>query len=286
MRKFLMFTFIAILAPVILFAFLGCMQKPDHTPDYGPQVAMEDIQKAVFDNVPPNPLGMKLDQYVSIDLTQVIDTRPPVTLSQKMDKIVAYDPTTNPSEIKWTFLVDTNELNENGVWQNSKQYYDLVYQKDSQKSLSFSQDIRATPSKMTAYTLKALAAEDATKPVKVTYHNLQREDGYMPVPLLVQNRPDCGGVKDCTKGLRFIRISFDRVIWDTEVHGTKTSFRVTHSPDIPTYLVGWGDPEGLSFSNQFQFCMQTWLELSEGQQKQVVPVQQCADMRDFQFGHD
>jgi hypothetical protein len=120
----------------------------------------------------------------------------------------------------------------------------------------------------------------------VTYHNLKREEGYTAVPLLVKNKSDCGGVKDCNKGLRFLRVSFDRVIWDSDDHGNKTTYHITYSPDIPTYIADWSHPEGMYPTNQLQFCVQSWVEVTSGNQTQVVPVQQCADMRDFQFGHD
>jgi hypothetical protein len=108
----------------------------------------------------------------------------------------------------------------------------------------------------------------------------------MPVPVLVKSKPDCGGVKDCDKGLRYTKVTFDQVVWDSEDHGTRTKYTITYSPDIPTHIMDWSHPEGIYPTNQFQFCAQTWIEIDNGTQKQVVPVQQCANMRDFQFGHD
>lgn len=280
MKKILLLTAFAILVPLVLFGFLGCMKKPDHTPDYGPQVSFEDIQKTAADNVPPDPMTIKLGRYISIDVTQVIDTQSPMTLSQKLDTVTAYNDT--PTEIQWTFEVTMNELGTDGVWKKSIQNFDLVYEKNNKQSQASTFESPAQ-TKMSSYSLKALQTSDTSSPVKVTYHNLKREDGFMPVPLLVKNRPDCGGVPNCDNGLRYIQISFDRVVWDSEDHGNKTHYTITYSPDIPAYVADWSHPDGIYLTNQIKFCAQTWIEIEGNGQKQVVPVQQCADMRDFHF---
>lgn len=280
MKKFAWLTMLAILLPVLLFGFIGCMKKPDHTPNYGPEVTWEDIQKAAINDMPPDPMQMKEGQYTSIDITQTIDVQMPMTLSQRLDRILKRTDTTTEANLE--FEVKLNELDASGTWKQSIDYPKLSILKDSAQSTV--QNVQAKSAKIGAMSLKALKATDQQTPVKVTYHNLEREDGFMPVPILVQNQPDCGGLKDCAKGLRYMRLSFDRVVWETDAKGTKTAYRITFSPDIPTYVADWNDPEGLAPSNQFQFCFQTWLEIQNGSQTQVVPVQQCADMRDFQHG--
>lgn len=281
MKKFAWLTALAILLPVIVFGFLGCMKKPDHTPDFGPEVTWEDIQKTAVNDMPPDPLNMKEGQYTSIDVTQAIDTQVPITLSQRLDHVLKR--TDTESEALLEFEVKSNELDASGTWKQSIDYPKLTMEKTTTTANSVDKS-QPQSSKIGAMSLKALKASDEEAPVKITYHNLKREDGFMPVPILVKNRPDCGGVKDCDRGLRFMRLSFDRVVWENDTKGTKTAYRITYSPDIPTYVSDWNDPEGLFPSNQFQFCYQTWMEFTSGSQTQVVPVQQCADMRDFQHG--
>jgi hypothetical protein len=276
---------LAILIPLFLFTVIGCMKKPDHTPNYGPEVTIDEIQKVALDSIPPDPSKIKLGQYISIDVTQVIDTQAPVTLSQKLDSVTKYDAVKDPLYVLMTFQVKMNELSNTGQWLTSVQEYDMALEKDRNIPLGLSAQGRNPSAQMGSYSLKALKKAEASSPVRVTYHNLKREEGFIPVPPLVKSRPDCGGVQNCERGLRYLRLSFDKVIWEND-EGTKTSYRVVYSPDIPTYIADWSNPDGIYPTNQFQFCAQTWLKIQNGEQNQVVPVRQCADMRDFQFGRD
>jgi hypothetical protein len=287
MKKIIWFSLLAILVPVLVFGFLGCMKKPDHTPNYGPEVTFTDIQKAAVNEVPPDPESMKAGQYVSLETTQVLDTQSPVTLAQRLDELTSRSTAEDEKQtglIKWLFTITLNELSPTGQWQQS-------VDKDRQLSMEVASSTTVSPQNSTMsakapigiYSLKALQTSDEQAPVKITYHNLKREDGFLPVPILVKKKADCGGVKDCDRGLRFMRLSFDRVIWDSDDHGTKTTYRITYSPDIPTYIADWSNPEGIYPTNQYEFCAQTWIEVDNGTQKQVVPVQQCKDIRDFQF---
>ena len=181
------------------------------------------------------------------------------------------------------------ERNSSGAWQVSQQSYGpLCYAVTDDACGANPAEAPApvtpvTSKSLKAYTLEGVRASDTAAPFKVTYHNLKREDGFMPVPQVVASRPDCGGVKNCSQGLRFVRVSFDRVVWETAEKGTKTNYRFTYSSDIPTYVYDWL-PGDVYPTNQIDSCAQTWVEVSNGTQTQVVPVRECMEITDFQFG--
>lgn len=290
-NRIIWLTLVAILAPVIVFGFLGCMKKPDHTPDYGPEVTFAQIQEAWENDMPPETLTMRKGQYVSIDVVQVIDHQAPVLLSQRLDEITdRADVVGGPSQdqtlaVSWDFSVVRNDLQADNTWKQSKDYPRLELDLSEADVQSFAAKATGTPAKG-IYTLSGLRTLDNETPLKITYHNLKREDGFMPVPVDVKNQADgdCGGLANCDRGLRYMQISFDRVVWDRPDKGIKTTYKISYSADIPTYIFDWSNPDDIYPTNQLQFCAQTWLELESGSQTQIIPVLQCANMRDFQHG--
>ena len=286
MKKVTLLTLIAILIPLIVFGFLGCMKKPDTTPNFGPEVSFADIQKVAVIDTPPDPETIKKGQYISLDVTQTIDQQPSITLSQRSDEVTLRDDS-DPTRIEWNFHVKMNELDSTQHWKSWEQDFPIAYSKAQVANLQVKTKSNMPGGRISAYSMKALSTDDQTQP-KVTYHNLSRIDGYLPVPSIVQSHPNCGGVRDCAKGLRYTKITFDRVVWDSDNHGNITTYSITYSPDIPTYIADWSDPSSeypsTYPSNQLQFCAQTWIDVENNGQTQSVPVQQCADIRDFQFG--
>lgn len=286
MKKIIAITALAILLPLVLFGFIGCMKKPDHSPNYGPEVSWEQIQKVWNLDTPPEPLSMKPGQYVSLNYTQVIDVQSPLAFRQRSDEVKSR--TEDPEQIEWIFHTKENILDfESGQWKSSEQDQEpLYYLKNEAQPASLS--LKATgvkpQSHIKVFSLQALKAVDQTTPQKITYHNLHREDGFLPVPQIVRNKPNCGGVLNCEQGLRFMRISFDRVVWESAEKGIKTTYRITYSPDMPTYIYDWTHPNDKFPTNQYQFCAQTWLNVTSGSQNQIVPVMECAEVVDFQFG--
>lgn len=286
MKKIFFLTLMAIFLPLILFAFVGCMKKPENKADYGPEVPMNEIRKAVDAVAPPDLYSMRKGQFVSIDESQVIDTQLPLTYYQRLDKVVGYDVVGDITTL--TFDITTNELVD-GKWvpfslSNIPVSYkntSILFQSTDVKSLA------TRTKKSSGLSLMSLKKQDEEVKKKVTYHNLTQETGVMPVPPAVSKQTDCGGLSElaCKNGLRYIQVKFDRVIWDTEDHGTKTAMTFIYSADAPTYVYSWDDMNALEITNQIKTCAQTWVELDAGGgNKQTVPVLQCAEVRDFHFG--
>ena len=279
-----------LLVLVTSLSLTSCMKKPDHTPDYGPEVEFTEIQKAANFDMPIAPETIKKGQRVSIDVFQVVDVQSPTTLWQRSDEVT--ESTEDTGAYHWKFDVQLRERDSAGQWKVSDQNYgpfcwEKVEDNGACKATS-TQSVSAVPyspssKPLKAYTLEGMHALDAAKPYKVTYHNLKREDGFLPVPQVVAKRADCGGVKNCEQGLRFVRISFDIVEWTSEDHGVRTNARFTYSSDIPTYIYDW-IPGRVYFTNMIENCQQTWIEVSDDTHTQVVPVRECMEITDFQFG--
>lgn len=286
--------------------FLGCMKKPDLKPDYGPEVALDQIQKAVSDSSFSDPTTIYKDQYVSLDQIQVIDTQMPMTVYQRLDQVTNRQE--DSSYYYLSFHVHQNELQSGGTFKESQQDFNnlvLAKPENSQtqtaeinKAPTISDSINKSEVQITGTnndqvvtkqiyqpaSVGAIKKMDSNSSVRITYHNLSKTTATIPVPNIVRQKPNCGGVKECDKGLRLYIISFDRVVWDADDHGIKTNYRFTYSPDIPTYVHDWDDMAGLYFTNQYETCMQTWLEVTQQGQTQVVPVRQCIGVSDFKFG--
>ncbi len=277
MKKVILLTGLAILIPILVFGFLGCMKKPETKPDYGPTVSLTQINKAVSQSTPVAPLTIKKGQFVSIDFTQVIDTQGITVLAQRLDEVLtAAD---QPTAVNWSFRVTLREYFPNGTSKSSVQTYNLAYQKAVPATAPQSGTVASLGEvqKFSApLSLSSLAKADASVPTKITYHNLVQEEG------ILKDGACIGSL--CRNGLRYLKVSFDRVIWEDEERGTKTKFSIIYSPDVPTYISDWAIPEEMYLSNQVQFCTQTWIEITNGNQKQSVPVKQCSEMRDFLFG--
>jgi hypothetical protein len=260
------------------------MKKPDHTPDYGPEVEFSEVEKASKVDMPIAPEMIKTGQYVSVDVYRVIDVQSPDTIWQRRDDVTAQ--TEEPGSFHWTFNVQLKERNSSNQWQISEvKYGPLCYEKVYKSgacSSAATQSYQPTKS-IRSFTTQGIREMDAAQPYKITYHNLKREDGFLPVPQPVSNKPDCGGVKNCTQGLRFVRVSVDRVVWEDENKGTKTSYSFTYSTDIPTYVYDWL-PGDVYPTNLIESCAQTWVEVKSDTQTQVVPVRECMEVTDFQFG--
>lgn len=284
MKRLISLSLMAALLPAAFFIFTGCMKKPETTRDYGPEASLDDIQKAISDDAPMDLNKLKAGQYVSIDETQVVNTQIPATIAQRVDEITGFADL--PTYVSLDFKVTWRDY-VNGAWKESTQPFTLAIGKGADvaaTSSSKSLQTLTTSRSAAQVSIQSLQKMDAAAPLKVTYHNLKREIGRVPVPEIVKSHPNCGGVENCAAGLRYLQVSFDRVIWESEDNGTKTTFKITYSQDIPPYIHDWDDTSTLYFTNQLQTCAQTWLTVSDGDQSQIVPVLQCLDVRDFKFG--
>ncbi len=290
MKRILFLTVIAITLPLILFAFVGCMKNPELKADYGPKVTSEKIGEALNEGAELRPETIKMDQYVSLEGYMGIDTRPPETTYQRLDEVVKYEQPVQDGKIYSvaTFNVTTREL-VNGGWKEYKLgNLGLVVDVKPVATTAF----QSRDTKESGLTIQSIQRLAAAAPEKYTFHNLTKESGVMPVPAAVSSRPDCGGLPEmvCRNGLRYVKVKFDQVYWETPDHGIKTAFTLISSSDVPTYIESWDNlnPEdnSLRVTNQIKGCGQTWMELSDGTNKQTVPVMNCMELRDFQFGHD
>lgn len=281
--------------------FMGCMKKPELKPDYGPEVSIDKIQGAVSQHSFADATSIYKGQYVSLDQTQVIDTQMPMTVYQRLDQVKDRQEDSNYYYL--SFHVKQNEYQSGGTFKQSEQDYNNLVLAKEQSTQALDSKQSATPENQTTSVQQVLDSStyvpqqvfqptsvgkiktmDSGSTLKVTYHNLSESNITIPVPSNIRQKPNCGGVKNCDAGLRLYVVSFDRVVWDADDHGIKTTYRFTYSPDIPTYIHDWDNLGGLYFTNQFETCMQIWMEITQNNQTQTVPVRQCIGVSDFQFG--
>jgi len=306
MKKILFITFLAVIIPFIVFGFIGCVKAPKTTIDYGPEISAADVQAAVTDaivNVAPSaPLSIRTNQYVYIEHSQALDIYNPIIISQRGDTITAR--TDTDTTFSLGIDIQLNELQSDGTMKFSRSHSDLPnLPKTSPPPSSLTVVSSAiTPSSTSSsmpsiqalttpqliniqdYSVQSVKAQATAPDPTVTYHNLKKTSGIMPVPDLVKARTDCGGITNCSAGIRFIQLNFDRVVWDSSGNGTKTSIQYIFSPDVPTYVYDWDNSDDLFFTTQLSQCAQQWIAQTSSGTTRYIPVRDCRDLQDFRFG--
>lgn len=300
----------AISAVLTIFFSTSCMKKPDHTPDYGPEVPLSEIQKASNTGMPAIPDVIKKDQKISIDWYRVIQTNSPITFFQRADQV-----TLSQSKVSsdggpgfcWSFSVKQRQLDfGTNTWKEAIDLFGPLAYPSAQLTdctspapaelkinslLGIDLSSPVKPMDLRGFTIKGLAAEaQAAEPtVHYTYHKLVREEGTMPLlPALTQNpgwcaRFDSSGKPLCPQQLRFVRIGFDRVTHKDGQKDIKVTYRFTYSSDVPTYIYDW-QPGEIFLTNQLESCIQMWVEVKDGDNVQNVPMRECMEVTDYQFG--
>lgn len=306
MKKIFFITFLAVVVPLIVFGFMGCVKAPSTNIDYGTEASEQSVTDAVNNAVstaaPTNPLSINKDQFVYIEHTQALDIYEPALISQRGDTVTDRTDTTTTFDLG--IDIQLNELQSDGTMKMSRSHSDLPLNKPVPASASVPPDASAVPQtddhqlwikKLTTpklvniqdYSWGSLKKKDATTPAptdpKVTYYNLQTSSGVMPVPALVQARTDCGGLPKCDT-IRFASVSFDRVVWDDAGNGTKTSIQYVFSPDVPTYVYDWANTDVMFFTTQISECAQQWVAQTTNGTVRYIPVRDCRNLLDFRFG--
>lgn len=303
-------------ALLLLSSLSSCMKKPDHTPDYGPEVPLSEIQKASNTGIPALPDVIQKNQKISIDWFRVIQTNSPITFYQRADTVTLSNAVTSSDGgpgFCWDFYVYQRQLDFNtNVWKEAKDTFSLAYpspkltncthavpnasgspEVNLAQALDFQLMNRPSlaPSGIRALTVQGLAfeAQAADPDIKYTYHKLIRETGEIPLlPALSQNPGWCGrydgnGQPLCPQQLKYVRIGFDRVTHRSGDKDVKVTYRFTYSSDVPTYIYDW-QPGEIFLTNQLESCVQMWVDVKEGDNSQNIPLRECMQVTDFQFG--
>lgn len=265
--RILIITLVAISIPLLLFGVVGCMKKPDHTPDYGPEVPFSKIEEALDELGVSDPMTIEAGEFAYVERTQVLDNSSPFLTLQRADTITEKTETST----QYVFKIVT-ELNEwiDGAMRSSKTESTATLDKPDLNAAG-----RTAPRQgvkpydnQTRISIRSLGPSSEEDEGDYTFHNLKKEVSLVPIPELVQQRPDCGGLSDCTKSLRALEVSFDRVDWSKSEQGDRTAFKFIVSPDVPY------------FASQLLGCAQAWIDI-EGR---LYPLLQCEEIRDFKFG--
>jgi len=200
-----------------------------------------------------NATDIQQGQYVFFEEESYVSTNAPRIIAQTLQEIT--DVVAGPSETRLTLHQTIREL-VNDQWHTSQTSYSLVAQN--------------------------LLFKGLTKPLnhEVKYFNFKSQTGYMPVPQAVQQQPDCGGIANCSQGMRFFQVNFDRFYWETPYdQPVKHSFELIFSPDMPL-LLEMNDSAHFSLSQMFRGCTQgTFID----QANQVHVLRNCQAVSDFSF---
>lgn len=298
MKKIATLTLIAILLPMLVFAFLGCVKKPDHVPNFGKQVTFDDVQsaikEAVVDFAPTEELLIKEGQFTYLEMVQNIDVQSPLLIMQRGDTVV--DLGSDAQFNKLDFVIELNERTASGSMNFSRfpsclrvekptgQFFTCPDEPPSPSShqASSNEEIKE-PIAMPDLSFVKILKNDLRPYEKITYHNLVKEYGTELYPDLVRQRPNCGGAANCETGMRYMKVQYDAILWDTEDHGIKTIMQYYFSPNVPTYIYDWANPGDIFPARIYRECVQQWVKVQNGDSTREVPVRQCRELKDFKF---
>lgn len=117
--------------------------------------------------------------------------------------------------------------------------------------------------------LRAIMTQTQSTDIHWTFHNLAVTDTKIPLPSMVNVRPDCGGrTGPCGAPLNAKEITWDQVDWTSEQYPVKYSFNLIFSKEVPY------------FATLLMSCITTTIPFNE----QRISVMQCENVRDFSFG--
>lgn len=274
-----------------VFSFLSCMKKPDHTPDFGPSVEAEKVQSALDEVGTVDPVTIKKCEFVSIDTYKSYDTITPAIIKQTAKTVTNVKEETD--KYIFTVIKATKILSE-GTWKdpvNETLFLELskgteasssnnvsttnfrnnetgVYSKlISNLKLSIKNKFPYSQSANDGFIFHKLDGRTGV-PGTYTFHNLKKEYTTVPIPIAVKNSANCGGLDNCERPLRAIKVSVDQVYWETADKGDKITFQYIATPDAPF------------FASKLSTCAQAWVDY----QGRVISITECDEVSDFKFG--
>lgn len=286
---------------VLLIAATSCLKPPSLSDDNGPEVAPDEVQKAVlsaWDNADFN--SIKLNEFLYVEQDQKISTLDPKVVYKEASQIIAR--TENTDTIDYKFLVRSQAM-ENGNFKPVTSYEDNISVTKTSPSVTDSPTTSAIQGKGlpgsvdelqksmangtvgvrsgtgTSHFLGVLMVQNMLSAcVKsdnwdVTCHNLQTSEGVMSPPTGVSSQQNCAGIPNCQ--IRYKKVAFDLVVnFKEEDSGNtrteKVVYEMTFSPDVP-YL-----------SRLTEFCYQGMVPTSS----QKVLVKICNRVQNFEPGQN
>ena len=287
---------------LLLVTATSCLKPPSLSDDNGPEVAADEVQKAVleaWDNADFN--SIKLNEYVYVEQDQKISTLDPKVVYKEASQIIAR--TENVDTIDFKFLVRSQAM-ENGSFKPVTSYESDISSPKSATSISdfvrmaSKSEDTALPNSLDElqksmadgsvglrsgaganHYLGVLTVQNMlgacvkSENWDVTCHNLKTSEGLMAPPTGVSGQQNCGGIPNCQ--IRFKKVSFDLVVKFTEegsntARTEKVAYDMTFSHDVP-YL-----------SRLMEFCYQGLVPTAT----QKVLVKLCNRVQNFQAGQN
>jgi hypothetical protein len=270
MKKIVFGTALAIFLPALFFALTGCMKKPDHTPDYGQEYSVQQVNSALTKLGQAEPTTIKNGEFRYYVITQAIDQQPSSILFD-----IGRTVTGVREDARYVYVDYIDQIREfkpTEVVSSTEQARDKAFEKPGAVAPQL-QALREQAKTIAVSSERGISRANAQE-VRLTYHNLSEEAGFIPFDGITScqgfrsSNCSCNSQNQCLATLRVLRVKFDEVVWETQDRGTKTTYDVLVSPDVPY------------FSQQISLCIQQWMDLVG----RTVPVTQCQEVRRFNFG--
>jgi hypothetical protein len=277
---FLIHAFLALLAPFLIFALVGCESKMDgDTVDYGPAIPFSQISNAILQGVQNiDPAESKKGAFVHYSTKQYLAAGKVVSIASDTGLTVTQR-VESPAGVTLTLVEKKFIYRRPGesAQEESREYtLEFPTLNSTNDSFAASDESSITPLSSSAV-VSALQAR-MNSGAQVTFHNLVTSTRQVPAPAAVQSQPGCLGLPGCLITLH--QVSFDQVVRDAE--GTqRIHFDFYVSPNIPQISGFNMSPVFPFYQGLFKSCVTLMVAVGDGRSKTLLS--ECQEVENFRF---
>ncbi len=290
MKRILLISLLIILLTPLIFSVIGCVKPPETKVEYGPEIPNADISAKLKTLPTPDSYGIYKNQSSEFRMIQSIrDVQSPTVLRKIKNTVLDRQEFPEDKLINYRVLSQFSDF-EDGEFQDYARIIDVpLKMKSGTQSAETTDEVMSkleTPVQMMKnsfqsfsqiFTLENSSDSTASSPpkiVKVTYHNLKSTNKEMDPPAHIQSTKNCAGIPHCK--IQVHEVSFDRVLWTSDGRGTKSTFTLAVSKDVPYAVMPSGEE---IFPGLISQCSQAMVKI---QGRQFL-LNQCLQLIDFEF---
>lgn len=290
MKRILLISLLIILLTPLLFSMIGCVKPPETKVEYGPEVANAEISAKLKTLPTPDSYGIYKNQSSEFRMVQSIrDVQSPTVLRKIKNTVLAREEFPSDKLINYRVLSEFADF-QDGEFQDYARIIDVplkmktstqetetsaeVMQKFENPIQMMKTSFETASQLLTLDTSSGSSSSAPPKIVKITYHNLASNNKEMDPPAHIQSMKNCAGIPNCK--IHVNEIVFDRVLWTSDGKGTKSSFSLAVSKDVPYAVMPSGEE---IFPGLISQCSQAMVKI-QGRQFLLT---QCLQLIDFDF---
>ncbi len=237
--------------------------KPDYGPEYSEGQVATAINSTVGDRDPATEL--KVGQFALTAELQILNEQFGSILSDQIREVV--NRTETADKVTFGTVVTKVTYNHDGTNRKETAEGDPII---IDKTAAMAADVESNSMSGELSIREMTDKKFKTSATRVTYHNLSLSSRVVSPPSRVVADANCRGIPNCQ--VKVFDLSFDQVVWETDLKAMRLRFDYIISPDVP-YMA--------QFLNQ---CV-TYLASMDpnNPESAMVKVKQCYIVEDFRL---